>query len=134
MVKIVIAVVLFAHGIGHVLGPLQVFRVAQANPAWAGDSWLLTGVAGQTVSNVVGLVLWIAAMIGFVAAAAVVMGWLPASWWVPLAVGSSVVSLVAIALFPNAFPVTSTVGAVVVDAAVLAAVVVFKWAPTTLPA
>lgn len=133
MVKIVIAVVLLAHGIGHVLGPLQVAKVAQVNPTWTGDSWLLTGVAGQTVSNVIGLVLWVAAMVGFVAAAAVVMGWLPASWWVPLAVGSSVVSLLAIALFPNAFPLTSTVGAVVVDVVVLAAVVVLKWAPTALP-
>ena len=133
MVKIVIAVVLLAHGIGHVLGPLQVAKVAHVNPTWTGDSWLLTGVTGQTVSNVIGLVLWVTAMVGFVAAAAVVMGWLPASWWVPLAVGSSVVSLLAIALFPNAFPLTSTLGAVVIDVAVLAAVVVLKWAPTALP-
>jgi hypothetical protein len=134
MVKIVVAVVLFAHGIGHVLGPLQVAKVAQVNPTWAGDSWLLTGVAGQMASNVVGLVLWVAAVVGFVASAAVVMGWLPASWWVPLAVGSSVVSLVAIALFPAAFPLTSTIGAVIVDIAVLVAVVGLKWAPTALPA
>ena len=134
MVKVVIAVVLFAHGIGHVLGPLQVARVASVNPTWAGDSWLLTGITGQTLSNIVGLVLWVAAMLGFVAAAAVVMGWLPASWWVPLAVGSSVVSLVAIALFPTAFPTTSTVGAVIVDVATLVAVVGFKWAPTAVPA
>jgi hypothetical protein len=86
------------------------------------------------VSNAIGLALWVAAMVGFVAAAAVVMGWLPASWWVPLAVGSSIVSLVAIALFPAAFPMTSTVAAAVVDVAVLAAVLVFKWAPTALPA
>ena len=117
MVKILVAVVLLAHGIGHVLGPLQVFKVTAANPTWNGNSWLLTDVTGQTVSNVIGLALWIAAMVGFVAAAAVVMGWLPASWWVPLAVGSSIVSLVAIALFPSAFPMTSTVAAAVVDVA-----------------
>ena len=134
MIKILVAVVLLAHGIGHVLGPLQVAKVAQVNPSWAGDSWLLTGVTGQTVSNLIGLVLWIAAMVGFVAAAAVVMGWLPASWWVPLAVGSSVVSLVAIALFPAAFPTTSTVGAVVVDIAVLVAVIGLKWTRAALPA
>ena len=134
MAKIVIAVVLLAHGIGHVLGPLQVAKVANVNPTWAGDSWLLTGVTGQTVSNVVGLVLWVAAMVGFVASAAVVMGWLPAAWWVPLAVGSSIVSLVAIALFPAAFPATSTIAAAVVDVAVLVAVLGLKWSPTALPA
>jgi hypothetical protein len=132
MVKILVAVVLFAHGIGHVLGPLQVFKVTAANPTWNGDSWLLTGVTGQTVSNVIGLVLWVGAMVGFVAASAVVMGWLPASWWVPLAVVSSVVSLVAIVLFPTAFPMTSTVGAVVVDVAVLVAVLGLKWTPSAL--
>lgn len=134
MVNVLVAIVLLAHGIGHVLGPLQVLKVGAINPMWAGDSWLLTGVAGQSVTNVIGLVLWIAAMVGFAAAAAVVMGWLPAAWWAPLAIGSSVVSLIAIALFPNAFPMTSTVGAVVVDVAVLAAVLVLKWAPTALPA
>ena len=134
MVKILVAVVLFAHGIGHVLGPLQVFKVTAAEPTWNGDSWLLTGITGQTVSNAIGLALWVAAMIGFVAAAAIVMGWLPASWWVPLAIGSSVVSLVAIALFPTAFPTTSTVAAAVVDVAVLGAVLVFRWTPTALPA
>ena len=134
MIKIVIAVVLLAHGIGHVLGPLQVLKVTQVNPTWAGDSWLLTGVAGQTMSNIIGLVLWIGALVGFVAAAAVVMGWLPASWWVPLAVGSSIASLVAIALFPTAFPTTSTVGAAVVDVGVLVAVIGLKWTPAALPA
>jgi hypothetical protein len=132
MIKILVAVVLFAHGIGHVLGPLQVFKVTAASPSWNGDSWLLTGATGQTVSNVIGLVLWIGAMVGFVAASAVVMGWLPASWWVPLAVVSSVLSLVAIVLFPTAFPMTSTVGAVVVDVAVLVAVLGLKWTPVPL--
>jgi len=134
MIKIVVAVVLLAHGIGHVLGPLQVAKVAQVDPSWTGDSWLLTGVTGQTFSNLIGLVLWIAAMVGFVAAAAVVMGWLPASWWVPLAVGSSVVSLLAIVLFPTAFPATSTVAAAVVDIAVLVGVIGLKWTPVALPA
>jgi hypothetical protein len=132
MIKILVAAVLFAHGIGHVLGPLQVFKVTAASPSWNGDSWLLTGATGQTVSNVIGLVLWIGAMVGFVAASAVVMGWLPASWWVPLAVVSSVLSLVAIVLFPTAFPMTSTVGAVVVDVAVLVAVLGLKWTPVPL--
>ena len=34
--KFVIAAVLFAHGIGHVMGPLQVFKVAVINPAIGG--------------------------------------------------------------------------------------------------
>ena len=80
--KFVIAAVLFAHGIGHVMGPLQVFKLAVINPAWAGDSWLLTGAGGQTLGQAIGMVLWMTALVGFVAAAAVVMGWLPVTWWV----------------------------------------------------
>ena len=40
VLKIIVALVLFAHGIGHVMGPLQVFRVATINPAWSGGSWI----------------------------------------------------------------------------------------------
>jgi hypothetical protein len=134
MVKILIAVVLLAHGIGHILGPLQVFKVATVNPAWAGDSWVLTGVTGQPISQAIGVILWTAALIGFAALAGVVVGWLPMAWWEPLAIGSSLVSLAAIVLFPVAFPTTSTIGAAVVDVAVLVAVFWFHWSPSQLPA
>ena len=132
--KFVIAAVLFAHGIGHVMGPLQVFKVAVVNPAWAGDSWLLTGAGGQTLGQAIGIVLWMTALVGFVAAAAVVMGWLPVTWWVPLAVVSSIASLAAIGLFPTAFPTFSTIGAVVVDLATLLAVLGLHWIPVASPA
>jgi hypothetical protein len=134
MLRILIALVLVAHGIGHSLGLLHVFKVATVNPAWHGDSWILTGIVGSSVTQVVGVVLWTVALVGFVALAAVVMGWLPATWWVPLAVASSVASLGGLLLFPIAFPPVSTIGAFVVDAAVLAAVVWFDWAPDDLPA
>jgi hypothetical protein len=129
MLKILIAIVLFAHGVGHILGPLQVTRVAVANPDWNGDSWLLSGATGTSGAQVVGVFLWLAAMVGFIALAAVVMGWLPASWWVPLSIAASATSLIAIVLFPTAFPTTGTIGAAVVDIAVLVAVVFGQWVP-----
>jgi hypothetical protein len=131
MVRIVIALVLLAHAIGHVLGPLQVLRISTVNPEWHGDSWLLSGL-GTSVSQIAGLAIWIAALVGFVAVAAVVMGWLPAEWWAPLAIGSSVVSLMGIVLFPAAFPTFSTIGAVVVDVAVLLGVFWLNWSPAAL--
>jgi len=132
MLKLVIALILFAHGIGHSMGLLQVFKVATVNPAWHGDSWLLTGVAGPTATQAVGAVLWIAAIIGFVALGAVVMGWLPESWWTPLAVAASVVSLAGLVLFPVAFPTFSSIGAFAVNAAVLVAALWFHWVPSDL--
>lgn len=134
MLKIVIGIVLLAHGMGHSMGPIQLFKVATVNPAWHGDSWLLSEVAGAAMTQVIGALLWTASLVGFAAVAGVTVGWLPASWWAPLAVGSSVASLVGLLLFPIAFPIGSTLGALVVDAAVLAAVLWFHRAPSDLTA
>ncbi len=134
MVRIVIALVLLAHGIGHSMGLLGVFKVATVNPAWNGDSWLLTGPVGPTASHAVGVVLWSISIVGFAVLAGVTMGWLPSGWWSPLAVVSAVASLLGLLVFPAAFPPLSVVGAVVVDLACLVAAVWLHWLPTDLPA
>jgi len=134
MLKIIIAVVLLAHGIGHSMGLLQVFKVATVSPQWKGDSWVLTGAVGSTVSQFVAVSLWTLAIVGFAALAAVVMGWLPEAWWAPLAVGASAVSLVGLLLFPIAFPLFSTIGAFAANVAVLMAVLWLQWAPSDLAA
>jgi hypothetical protein len=134
MTKLVVALILLAHGVGHSMGLLQVFKVAAVNPAWDGESWMLTRAVGPTLTQFTGVVIWSVAIIGFAAFAGVVMGWLPASWWTPLAIVSSVVSLVGIAFFPLAFPTFSTVGAVAVDVAVLFAVFALHWSPADLGA
>lgn len=134
MLRIVIALVLLAHGIGHSMGLLQVFKVATVSPQWHGDSWLLSGVGGPTATQFVGVVLWSAAIVGFSLLAAVTLGWLPETWWVPLAVGAAAVSLVGLLLFPVAFPPMSTLGALAVDLAVLVAVLWYDWVPSSLAA
>jgi hypothetical protein len=132
MVRILIALVLLGHGIGHSMGIMQVLRVATVNPAWNGDSWLLTNTVGSTATRAFGITVWIAAMIGFVIAAGIVMGWLPQAWWLPVALGSSVVSLAGLAVFPMAFPLFSTIGAFLVNVAVIAAVMWVHWVPSDL--
>jgi hypothetical protein len=128
LLRLVIALVLMAHGIGHSMGLLQMFKVATVNSEWHGDSWLLTGPIGSSGTQLVGTVLWVGAIVGFVGVAAVILGWLPASWFVPLALASSAASLAGVALFPIAFPLFSTIGAVLVDVALLAAVWL-QWTP-----
>lgn len=134
MTKIVIAFVLLAHGIGHSMGLLQVFKITTVNPAWNGGSWLLDGLVGMTASQVVGSLLWVAAIAGFSAAAASVLGWLPQAWFAPLGIASSAVSLAGVLLFPNAFPFASTVGAVVIDVIVIVATLWYRWQPSSLGA
>lgn len=131
MFRMVIALVLLAHGIGHSMGPLQVFKVATVNPLWDGDSWILGRVVGPTAAQGLGVILWAIALVGFVVAAAVFVGWLPTGWWQPVAIVSSVASLIGLVLFPAAFPVLSTIGAAAVDVAVLVAVLGFHWLPDT---
>ncbi|MET0773544.1 MAG: hypothetical protein ABWZ82_10700 [Candidatus Limnocylindrales bacterium] len=134
MLKVVIAIVLAAHGIGHVIGILQVLRIGGTSPAWDGRSWILGDVAGTGVTGLLGLALWSVAMVGFLAAAAVVLGWLPSDWWTPLALVASLASLAGIVLFPSAFPTSSTIGALVVDLAVLVAVLWYRWTPADIGA
>ena len=132
MLKIVIALVLLAHGLGHSMGLLGMFKIATVNPVWDGDSWLLTGAAGRMGTQAVGVVLWTAAIIGFTVLAGVVVGWLPAAWFTPLAIVSSVASLAGLLLFPAAFPTFNTIGALVVDLGVLIAVGWYHWLPIDL--
>jgi hypothetical protein len=134
VLRYLIALVMLAHGIGHSIGIMQTLRLTTVNPGWNGDSWLLTGIAGNTVTNAIGIALWTAAMLGFVLAAGVVVGWLPADWWRPLAIGASLCSVAGILLFPAAFPTFSTIGALVVDVVVLGAVLWSQWAPSDLAA
>jgi hypothetical protein len=129
----IIALVLVSHGIGHSMGLLQVFKVATVSPQWNGDSWLLTGAVGSAISQIVAVSLWSMVIVGFAALAAVVLGWLPEAWWVPLAIGASAVSLAGLFLFPIAFPLFSTIGAFAANVAVLVAVLWFQWFPSDLP-
>ena len=73
MLRVVIGLVLLAHGIGHSMGLVQILKVATVNPDWQGDSWLLTGIAGMTATQIVGSLLWTGSMIGFAR-------WPPWSW------------------------------------------------------
>ena len=110
------------------------FKVAAANPAWDGESWLLTRTGPHNRTQAVGVLLWTVSMAGFVALAAIVFGSLPETWWVPLAIVSSLASLAGVLLFPVAFPTFSTVGAVAVDVLVLVATLGFHWVPSDLGA
>lgn len=132
MLKIVIGLVLLAHGIGHSMGLLEVFKVAKVNPEFQGDSWILTSTAGPSAAQAVGVILWTIALVGFAVLAGVVFGWLPEAWFATVAVTSSIASLAGLVFFPTAFPVFSTIGAAAIDVVTLAAALWYHWVPSDL--
>ena len=105
IVKLVVAGVLGAHGIGHVLGWLPAWGVASFEGV-SSHSWLLSGPIGDGGARVAAGLLFVIPTVGFVAAAAGLL--LGQPWWRQVAVASAVVSLGATAMFPQAFTTTST--------------------------
>jgi hypothetical protein len=127
--RIIIAAVLFIHGIGHFMGVMPALRLVDVK-GWNSRSWLLTPLIGETASRILSILLFLAALVGFVAAALALVGWLvPHESWRMLAVVSAVISIVTIALFWNAFVslIPNKVGALGVDIAVLVCLLVLNW-------
>ena len=127
--RLIIAAILFVHGIGHVLGIMAALNLSNLE-GWSSRSWLLTGLIGETASRVISFLLFLAALVGFVGAGLALMGWLlPHEWWRPLSVVSAAISLVALGLFWNAFPslFPNKIGAIAVDIAVLVGLLWLEW-------
>lgn len=122
MLRILIVLILGAHGIGHSIGVVG----GWAQSAWGGSStsWLLSPVLGRATGIVEGG-LWLLPGIGFVVAAGMLVG--NVELWRPVALASATMSLLVIALFPGQLPAGSTVGAVAVNAAVLLGLLVLNW-------
>ena len=102
-IRIITGLVFIVHGIGHIMALLPALNISSTE-TWNYRSWLLSGILGDTLSRVLVIVLFGAAMIGFIAAGLGLFNWLvPHSAWQNLAIYSAVISLAALALFWNAF-------------------------------
>ncbi|MBN1991412.1 MAG: hypothetical protein JW953_01820 [Anaerolineae bacterium] len=137
ILRILIAGVLAFHGVGHAMGiipALQLPFFEGQTGAWAKNwssrSWLLTPLLGEATSRFLSIILFAVPLIGFIAAALGLMGWLvPYEWWRLLAIVSAVISLVALALFWKAFIYLfpHKVGAIAVNVAVLVCLFWANW-------
>jgi hypothetical protein len=128
VVKVVVAGVLGAHGIGHVLGWMPALGLARFSDTSSG-SWLLGGLVGEGATRAVAAGLFLVPTAGFIAAAVGLL--LGQSWWRPVAAASAAVSLAGTALYPAALPTGSTVGSVAVNLVVLYGVIVAAWGTDT---
>jgi len=115
LIRLLIAIVLFAHGVGHLLFVTNSWGYWRGGKA--GRSWLFSGLlgAGQVVEGIFGL-LWLVPLVGFVA---VSWGYFTQQgWWPQLALASAVVSLV-IVLWWGSLVTGSAFFALVVDIVVI---------------
>lgn len=122
MLRIVIVLILAAHGIGHSIGVMG----GWGNNAWGGSgtSWLLSPALGRATAGLEGLI-WLLPLAGFVVAAGAL--WAGMDIWRAVAVASAGLSLLAIVLFPTQLPTGSVVAAVAVNVATLIALVLMQW-------
>jgi hypothetical protein len=111
------------------MGVMSALRLGEAT-GWNSRSWLLTPLLGEAVARFISIILFVAALVGFLATALGVMGWLiPHDLWRTLALVSAVISLVAVVLFWNAFVtfIPNKLGALAVNVATLVCLLGLKW-------
>ena len=127
--RIIIGLVLLVHGIGHIMAFLPALNITSTDN-WHHRSWLLTPLIGDTASRVISIILFGAALLGFIAAGLGLFSWLvPHELWRSLAVYSAVISLAALALFWNSFVsfFPNKIGAIAVNIAVLVCLLWLNW-------
>jgi len=134
MLRMVVAVVLGMHGIGHILAlfPILGFPLTDEH---SNRSWILTPILGDFLSSLFLLLLFLAATIAFLGAAMALFDWqIVFALWQLLALGGAAISLLGLLLYPRAFPTLfpNVIGAVLVDVAVLTALLWLHWPPELL--
>jgi hypothetical protein len=133
LVRIILVLVLIAHGLGHTLGLFPTVGLGKA-ASWSDQSWLFTSLLGEALTRWIGVVVWLLATGGFIVVGLGLLGTAtPLPWWRSLAMAAAIISLVGIVLYPHAFPgLLNTVGALVVDIIVLVALFWLHWPATQL--
>jgi hypothetical protein len=121
--RIAVALVIVVHSIGHVLflapclGTTQWGQVAH--------SWLLTKTVRDVAIRVIGGLLWLAVIVGFLAAAVGLLG--QRAWWRSVATAWAGVSLLALILFASGSSTQPLLSAAVMDAVILVALLWVHW-------
>jgi hypothetical protein len=129
--RILIAVVLIAHGLGHALGMMSAAGL-ELTQFHSSKSWLRTGILGSKAGRVIEFLIFISALLGFAGGGLGLLGWqVPQEMWQQLTVVAAILSLVGLVLFPHAFPTLfpNVAGALAVDIAVLVCLLWLKWPP-----
>jgi hypothetical protein len=134
MVRWVAGGVLLLHGLGHggALGALAWVHFQPLSDAggWtAAQAWAVPAMTPD-IATAIATTFWVVAMVGFVTVALAFWGIVvPTGWFRPVVVASAVVSIVGIVVFFGTWPLSNTLAALGVNAAVLVAVLWLRWSP-----
>jgi hypothetical protein len=131
LVRFGLALVVFAHGVGHLLFLAPVVGLGN----WAdqtGESWILTGAIGEPATRAIATALWSAVIVLFVAGVAGFLG--GTEWWRTVTIAAAALSAVGIVAFWGGIATSSAVFALVADVVILGALLVAHWPTTELAA
>lgn len=120
MWRYIIAIVLLAHGIGHIMLFMAAWTPQISKVGFSNAPWIFSGGigVGSPIGQAFGL-LWLVALIGFGASA---LGLVThQAWWPPVTITVAAISIVTIVPWFNTWPTGSMIGALLVDVAVLVA-------------
>lgn len=118
LLRWVVAIVLLAHGVGHIMGFMASWTYVPMG--FTDRPWLLSDAV--TVHSIVGRVfglLWLVAMGAFLVGVYGLIG--HQTWWRPLLIAAALISLFVILPWWNTVTPGSKIGAAVVDVVVLIA-------------
>jgi hypothetical protein len=124
MSTLVIAVVVLAHGLGHVLFLIPALRLAD----WAGQtghSWALTATLGDIPARGIAALIWTAAIVLFTVGVA---GFVTDhDWWRPITIAAAIVSMAGLVLYWDGIATSSAIFALAFDVVVLVSLTVANW-------
>lgn len=122
--RLVLALVVGAHGLGHILFLVPLLGVAdwgQSNHSWLlGDGWLAKGL---------GSVIWLVVIVGFTAVAIGLFQ--STNWWRAVALGAASVSSLGLFIFWTAPANSPVISALVFNLLVLGSLLIWHWPSVT---
>jgi hypothetical protein len=126
--RIIIAIFLFIHAIGHIQGIIASLDVIKSE-TWHVRSWLFDGLLGERGSRTLAMILFIVCVLGFLATAFSFLGiGVPHDLWRTLAIIFAVPSILSLIAYWNAFAMFfNKAGAIGVNGWILIGLLIMNW-------
>jgi hypothetical protein len=123
LVRWILAVVVFAHGVGHVLFAPLLGGAMKLDAS--GHSWLLSGLLGDGPTRLVASLVAAVVTAAFLLAAGGIV--LQAGWWRGIALGAAVASIALVVAMWDGLPTGPATAAIAFDVLILGALLLVHW-------